>query len=117
MKKRFFYFEEETLDRTLIRYIFPMSCNLGAFKMLSNAFNYLDESNYRAYYFDIECKENEFINYNAIELSKYTRIINGIIDTHKLKSYIKALEDGDDYFSDGGILNLVAYFLNENMIY
>ena len=118
MKKRFFQFEEETTDMRVITYIFPMSCNLGAFKMLHRAFSDLDDSNYRVYYFDVECQPDEFINYNAISLSKNVRVINGIIDTHRLKKYITALEeDGDDYFVERGILNLVAYFHTNDMIF
>lgn len=65
MKKRFFQFEEETTDMRVITYIFPMSCNLGAFKMLRRAFTDLDDSNYRVYYL--------MLNVNQMNLSTTTQ--------------------------------------------
>lgn len=115
--RKFIKFIEEDLDGNIINYIFPYSCNIGAYKILYKNFPNVPESNYRVCTFELPCTKNQKVNFNLFNLDINTRYINGMINTFELKHYIKATNNGDDYFENHGILKLVAYFIDEDTIY
>lgn len=111
MKRKYFKFIEEDYEGNYTTYIYCMRSNLGAFKMLHKAFNNLSETSYRISTCLLDYTPDSFVDFSRVEINKNIRYINGLIDTFQLKKYLKDLEKGDDYFYDGGILKITAFFM------
>lgn len=109
MIQEYFKFIEDGYDGQR-EIIFPMKPNKKAYQILQAYFNPLYETSYYVKRMEVVSHLSDKPDYEKLGLNKNIRVCNGIIDTYRLQKWLLALENGDDYFQDLGLLSICAYF-------